>query len=447
VSGALVPAGMPGAVVAGGLGPRPRTRGLVLFGLTAITIFVGGFVAWSVMAPLSEAAIAPGQIKVEGQRRTIQHLEGGIVREILARDGDVVHRGQPLLRLDDVQSGSTLESLRGQYWAYLAQVARLNAELGRAETIAYPEVLRTAEGARAAEAMTNQQTLFEARRAALVAQIQVQQARIDQQQAVINGAEGQIRASTIQLGLIRREEEITRGLVQQGLQRLPQLLALQRNAAALEGTGIDLRGQIERARAGIAEARNTMRQIEDTRLQDAGTEMRDLAPRLADVEERMRAAEDVSSRREILAPEDGTIMGSRFFTIGAVVRAGDPVMELVPAQDRLVAEVNVAPSDIDVVHVGLLAEVRLPAFKQRLVPYLHGHVIFVANDVTYDERSRTSYYRAQISIDRAQLDRLENVTLVPGMPVETMVQTGSRSFLRYMIQPILDSFHRAFREQ
>lgn len=446
MSGALVPAGLPGTEVAE-LERRPRTRGLVLFGLMAITVFVGSFVAWSMLAPLSEAAIAPGLIKVEGQRRTIQHLEGGIIREILARDGDVVRRGQPLLRLDDVQSGSTLESLRSQRWSFLAQAARLDAELRRAEAIAYPQELRGAEGARAAEAMASQQVLFEARRAALFAQVQVQQARIEQQQAAITSAEGQLRAAATQLDLIRREEEITRGLVQQGLQRLPQLLALQRSAAALEGTGVDLRGQIERARGGIAEARNTIRQIEDTRVQEAGTELRDLTPRLVDVEERVRAAEDVSTRREILAPEDGTILGSRFFTVGAVVRAGEAVMELVPTRDRLVAEVNIQPNDIDVVHVGLQAEVRLPAFKQRLVPFLHGHVIFVANDVTFDERTRQPYYRAQISIDREQLERLENVTLVPGMPVEAMVQIGARSFLRYMIQPILDSFHRAFREQ
>ena len=447
MSGALIPAGMPGTAAAGGLEPRPRTRGLVLFGLLAITVFVGSFVAWSVLAPLLEAAIAPGLIKVEGQRRTIQHLEGGIVREILARDGDVVRRGQVLMRLDDVQSGSTLESLRSQRWAFLAQAARLDAELRRIDTITYPEELRAAEGVRAAEAMASQQVLFEARRAALFAQVQVQQARIAQQEAVISSAEGQIRATTAQLELIRQEEQITRGLVQQGLQRLPQLLALQRSAAALEGTGVDLRGQIERARGGIAEARNTIRQIEDTRVQDAGTELRDLSPRLSDIEERVRAAEDVSTRREILAPEDGTILGSRFFTVGAVIRPGDPVMELVPTRDRLVAEVNIQPNDIDVVHVGLQAEVRLPAFKQRLVPFLHGHVIFVANDVTFDERTRQPYYRAQISIDREQLQRLENVSLVPGMPVEAMVQIGARSFLRYMIQPVLDSFHRAFREQ
>jgi HlyD family secretion protein len=432
---------------AGAIETRPRTRGIVLFGLAAIAVFFGSLAVWSLLAPLSEAAIAPGMIKVEGQRRTIQHLEGGIVREILVRDGDVVRRGQTLLRLDDVQSSSTLEMLRGQRSAYMAEDARLKAELARAGEVTFPAPLIDPEEPRAREAVAGQRALFEARRASLASQIQVQQARIGQQQAVIASAEGQFRATSLQLELIRREEQMTSALVAQGLQRLPHLLAMQRSAAALAGTGTDLSGQIERARASITEANSAIQQIEDARMQEASTAQRELRARITEADERLRAAEDVSARREITAPEDGTILGSRFFTLGAVIRAGDPVMELVPTQDRLVAEVNVQPHDIDVVHVGLRAEVRLPAFKQRLVPYLHGQVIFVANDVTIDPNNRTSYYRAQISIDREQLDGLQNVTLVAGMPVEAMIQIGARSFVRYMIQPILDSFHRSFREQ
>ena len=429
------------------LAGRPRTGGPILFGILAIALFFGGFVAWSIMAPLSEAAVAPGLIKVEGQRRTIQHLEGGIIREILVRDGDRVTRGQPLIRLDDIQSGATLETLRSQLWSFMAQDARLTAELARATSITFPRELRESADLRARDAIAGQTALFEARAAALASQSQVQEARIAQSRSTIGSAEGQHRATLAQLDLIRREEEITRGLVLQGLQRLPQLLALQRSAAALMGTETDLNGQMDRARGAIVEAESTIRQIQDTRLQDASTELRDLRTRMAESEERLRAATDISARRDILAPEDGTVLGLRFFTMGAVVRAGDPVMDLVPTQDRLIAEVNIQPSDIDVVHVGLQAEVRLPAFKQRLVPFLHGHVTFVASDVTIDERSRAPYYRAHIMIDREQLARLEGVTLVPGMPVEAMVQIGQRSFARYMIQPVLDSFHRAFREQ
>jgi HlyD family secretion protein len=275
----------------------------------------------------------------------------------------------------------------------------------------------------------------------------VQEARIGQQEAITSGATGQLRAQRQQLELIRREEEITRTLVQQGLQRLPTLLALQRTAAALEGQGEDLQGQLDRAAQVIAEARGSIGAIIGQRRQEVAAEQREARTRLAEVEERLRAARDVAVRRDIVAPEEGTILNLRLFNIGAVVRPGDPVMDLVPSQDRLVAEVNIQPNDIDVVHVGLQAEVRLPGFKQRLVPYLHGHVTFVAQDVTMDDRTRMSYYRAHVLIDQEQLARLEGVNLVPGMPVEAMIIIGERSFLRYITQPVRDSFTRAFREQ
>lgn len=426
---------------------RPRTGGAILFGFAAMLVFFGTFAAWSVLAPLSEAAIAPGMIKVEGTRRTIQHLEGGIVREILVRDGDRVQAGQLLMRLDDVRAASDLEALRSQRWSYIAQDARLTAELEDRLEIPFSEELLTANEPRAADAVAGQRAVYESRRAALLSQIAVQDARVGQQEAIINGVGGQLRAQRNQLELIRREEELTRTLVQQGLQRLPTLLALQRTAAGLEGQIEDLQGQVERARQTIAEARSTIASIIGQRRQDVAAEQRDVRTRLAEVEERLRAARDVAVRRDILAPEEGTILNLRLFNMGAVVRPGDPVMDLVPTRDRLIAEVNLQPFDIDVVHPGLLAEVRLPAFKQRLVPYLHGHVTFVAQDVTMDERTRQTYYRVNILIDAEQLERLQGVQLVPGMPVEAMIQIGERSFLRYITQPLRDSFARAFREQ
>ena len=427
--------------------PRPTTRWPLVLGLVVMVGFFGGFMLWAVLAPLAEAAIAPGVIKVEGQRRTLQHLEGGIVREIPVRDGDTVRQGQVVMRLDDVQSGSNLEALRAQRAAILAQAARLEAELaGRAE-IAFPADLLASRDPRAVEALAGQRQLFAARSEALRSQLGVLETRRDQAQATIRSAQGQLDASREQLALIRQEEVMRRNLVNQGLARLPELLALQRSRAGLEGQIVDLQGQITRARAAIAEAESQIRATLDQRRQEVGTEAREVAARRAEAEERLRAAEDVATRRDILAPEDGTVVNLRVFTIGAVVRPGDPVMDLVPSADRLVAEVNVSPTDIDVVYPGLQAEIRLPAFKQRLVPYLHGHVSFVAADVTSDPQTRQSFYRAYVRIDADQLARLPSVFLTPGMPVEAHVQIGSRSFWRYVTQPVRDSLSRAFTEQ
>lgn len=426
---------------------RPRTRGAVIFGLIVMIGFFGGFMAWATLAPLSEAAIAPGVIKVEGTRRTLAHLEGGIVQEILVRDGTRVEAGQVVMRLDDVQSGAALEGLRAQRFALMAQIARLEAEAARAPQVTFPPDLATSSNPRAIEAMTGQIALFDARRTSLLSQMAVMETRDSQQQAVISGAQGQIIATRRQLELIRQEEVMRRGLVNQGLARLPELLALQRGLHGLEGQLVDLQGQITRAQATIAEARSTMRQMDDQRMAEVSTDARDVAARLADAEERMRAAADVSTRREVLAPEAGTIVNMRAFTVGAAIRPGDPIMDLVPARDQLVAEVNVQPNDIDVVYPGMQAEIRLPAFKQRLVPYLHGRVTFLAADVTTDPQTRQSYYRAYIAIDPEQLARLPSVFLVPGMPVEGHIQTGQRSFWRYMTQPVRDSLARAFHEQ
>ncbi|WP_426957433.1 HlyD family type I secretion periplasmic adaptor subunit [Muricoccus radiodurans] len=426
---------------------RPRTRGPILLGVLALLTFIGGFAAWSFLAPLSEAAIAPGLIKAEGSRRVIAHLEGGIVREILVRDGDRVQRGQPLIRLDDVQAASGREALRAQRWGLLAQDSRAAAEIAEANTIAFPAELTAATDPRAREVMDGQRTLFESRQASLRSALQVLEARILQFTATGAAAEAQIASQRRQLDLLKREEADVRTLVAQGLERMPRLLALQRQIASTEGTMADLNSQTDRARAQITEAQSQIRQTRDQRLQEVSTEARDVRNRLAEAEERLRAADDVSARREIVAPEDGTVLNSRFFNPGAVVRPGEPVMDLVPARDRLIAEVRVSPNDIDVVHTGLSAEIRLPAFKQRLVPFLLGEVTVVAGDVTAEERTMQEYYRVQIAIDQEQLARLENVVLRPGMPVEAQIQIGERSFVRYMIQPLLDSFHRAFREQ
>jgi HlyD family secretion protein len=295
--------------------------------------------------------------------------------------------------------------------------------------------------------MSVQRALFEARTVSLNSQISVLKDRIDQQLAVISSAEQQQRATEQQLDLMQREVEVKQTLLAKGLARLSEVLQLQRSQAALNGTSGDLAGQVQRARATIAESLSSIKQTRDQRLQDVSDDRREARSKLNDAEDNLRAARDVAVRRDVVAPEDGTILGMRIFNVGAVVKPGDTVMEIVPSHDRLVAEAHLSPNDIDVVYPGLEAQVRLPAFKQRLVPFVGGRVIFVASDVTTDEKTKIDYYKMQILLDRDQLDHLPNVHLTPGMPVEAMVQLGERSFFHYITQPIRDSFHRAFSEQ
>jgi len=377
----------------------------------------------------------------------VQHLEGGIVREILVRDGSKVQAGDVLIRLDDIQADTGVEAARAQRWGLLAQDARLTAEREGASTVTFPKDLTDSTDPRAIAALELNRTLFDARRINLNSQIEVLRTRIDQQRAVIASNQGQLVAARRQLELIRQEEQAKRGLMNQGLARLSDVLALQRGAANIEGTIQAELGEIERAKAAIDEAEKQMRSTIDQRMQDISTEQSDVRAKLADAEEKLRAAADVRIRRDILAPENGTVVNLRYFTTGGVIRAGDPILDLIPEQDRLIAEVNISPTDIDVVYPGLLSEVRLPAFKQRLVPYLHGNVTWVAADVTTNDQTQQQYYRAHIAIDRDQIASLPNVFLTPGMPVEAHVQIGQRSFFRYLVQPLLDSFHRAFKEQ
>ncbi len=242
-----------------------------------MAVFIGGFSVWSVSAPLAEAAIANGLIEVEGQRRVIANQEGGSVQELLVREGDHVLAGQVLMRLNDVQASATAETARAERWALLAKLARLDAETAGRSDISFPDDLLAAasgqgfDALRAADVVSGQRALFEARTVSLKSQVAVLRDRVDQQLGVIESAEQQQRATRQQLELIRHEAEIKQGLLTKGLATLSVVLALQRNQAGLEGTLGDLSGQIQRARATIAESRSSMKQIQDQRLQDVRT--------------------------------------------------------------------------------------------------------------------------------------------------------------------------------
>ncbi len=424
----------------------PHVGAATCVGLGCLTTFTAALFAWGTLAPLAEASLASGQFRAEGNRRIVQHLEGGIVAEVLARDGDAVSAGQPLLRLATAQSAADRDALAATVWSLWAELARLEAEASGKSGPNYPADLRMNADPRARQAIVAQDGLFAARAGAYESQRQVLSARLAQHAADLASAREQRAGQAEQIELLRQDEADAHTLFERGLERISRLRAVQRQIAATEANLRDLTAQAERAVAEATETERELDRLHKVRVTEAGATAIEVRTRLERARQQLAAADDVASRHEVLAPEAGVILASRFFNAGAVVRPGETILEIVPAHDRLLAEVRIAPTDIDMVHVGLPAELRLPAYKQRLVPSIGGEVVFVGGDLTEDPDRGIGFYRARIAVDPAELAALDGVELKAGMPVEAQIRTGERSFLRYLVQPLLDSFHRAFRE-
>ena len=428
----------------------PPVRSSILFGVIAASLFIGGFSAWTVFAPLSRAAVGDGVLQSFNQRRVIQHLEGGIISEILVREGDSVKKGDVLMRLDKTQSADNEDALKYQIWLQKAELARLHAEQGGKAVVAFPADLEAAARTSpiAAAAIKSEQELFEARTGNLESQLKVIRSRQDEAHTQISSAEGQIVSLDRQLALIRDEMGGVQSLFHAGLETKPHLLALQRNEASIIGNRNEQLATKARAESTVAEQEGQARQTVDQRQQEISTQISETAAKLADTETRLRSAQHIAGRTDIIAPDDGTVLNLRFFTIGAVVRPGEPVMDLAPAHEDLIASVNITPQDINDVHVGLPADIRFPAFSARLTPNVTGKVIVVAPDATADDKTHTSYYRVQVKIDEDAIKTLpKGEHLVAGMPVAVQIKAGSRTLLQYLVKPFRDSMYRAFVER
>jgi HlyD family type I secretion membrane fusion protein len=428
--------------------PAPEYRRTALIGWITLAVFVIGFCSWAAIVKIASGAVTQGEVRVEGNRRTVQHLEGGIIREFLVREGDPVAAGQVLMRLDETQAGANSDLLSGQFDALRAQEARLRAEIEGATWIAFPETLIARRNEpRVLESLAGQEAIFASRTAALSSQIAVLDQRIQGLRAEIRAAEAQSEASRLQLSLTRDELRGQQDLLRQGFTTRTRVLELQRREADLQGT---MRQQAEvatRARQSIAEAEAQQRAVRDERVREATTELRDVQTRLIDTQERLRAASDVRRRLEVTAPIAGVVANLRFYTVGGVIRPGEPILDIVPQNEDLIIEVQIQPQDIDIVAVDLPAEVRITAYRSRSSPVMLGRVIYVAADITLNERAGTSHYRAQVRIDRDQLHLLEGFALQPGMPAEVIVMAGERTMFEYLTQPIRSSLRRAFRER
>lgn len=423
-------------------------RGTIIAGMSILAVFFGGFGTWAALAPLDSAVIALGVVKVEGNRKTVKHLDGGIVKELLVKEGDRVEKGQVLIRLDETDARARIDIFSGQYDSLKALESRLLAERDGLDTIRFPDFLLDRAGDdNVFEMLAGQINVFETRRASLAGQIAVLQQRIAQLRTQIGGFQAQKRSQERQLELIREELAGTRELHEKGYAPKTRVLALERKAASIEGESGELIADIARTRQAIGEAKLQIAQLQKERLAEATTELRDVQTRLGDVEPRLGWAKEMLSRTELAAPEAGYVLGLTAFTVGGVIAPGERVLDIVPADNTLIIEARIQPSDIDDVYAGMPAEVQLTAYKRRVVPTVDGVLTWVSADRLTDDRSGEAYYVAYVEIDPESLAEVGEIRLYPGMPAQVMIATGARTAFDYLIGPLTSSFDRAFREQ
>jgi HlyD family type I secretion membrane fusion protein len=425
--------------------PR-RWRGAVWLGFGVIFVFFGIFGVWAALAPLGSGAIANGQLQVDTNQKTVQHLEGGIIRKIYVRDGDMVQEGQVLVELDGTRSRTEFQLLEHQYLANRAVEARLIAERENRDRIALPRELESRENDGAiAEVIENQWRLFENRRNARISQIALLERRIAQSRQEIIGLSAQQTADRRQLELISEEIVGVRELYEKGLERKPRLLALERSKAQLEGSIGNRNALIARAEQAIAETEYQRVNLVEQAASEVETQLREVQAQLADVGDKLKAATEVLGRTQIRAPQSGRVYGLRFHTDGGVISPGEPIMGIVPEGDDLIVQVSIDPTDIDVVKLGAEASVRLTSFSQRSTKPINGRVIQISADLIKVE-GKPPYYEARIELDRADTAQHKELALMQGMPAMAVISTGDQTLLEYLVAPLVRGLDKALRE-
>ena len=420
----------------------------VLLGLAIIVAFfvIGG--GWAATAPVSGAAIAPGVIGPEGSVQRVQHLEGGIIREIRVREGDRVAAGEVLITLAGIGAQAEAGQLTSRLQALAAAEARLQAERDGAAAIAFshPSLADRADP-EVQKLIDQQDSQFHARRANDESQGAILNQRIAQLRQQIAGAEKQLAGVRRQNELIRQEIGIVKDMVEKGYERKSRLLALQRAEAELLGQDGQLVSSVARAEEQIGETRLQVVNIAVKRREDVDEQLADVQAKRSEVEQQIRESLDKVARTQIVAPVAGTVLDLKFKTVGGVIRPGDEVLSIVPGQDELIVEARVSPRDIDDVHAGQHAYVIFPSFPQRNLHRIDAKLRSVSPDALHDEKTGQAYYAAKVEIDRRQLKALDpDVVLTPGMPAEAFISTVDRTVLEYLLQPFAFTVEHSFRE-
>lgn len=414
-----------------------------------LLVFFGGFGGWAVLVPLSGAAVAPAVVAPDGYRKTIQHLEGGIVAEVHVREGATVEAGDVLVVLDDTRVRAEYATARAKLAAYLARGARLAAEQAGAEEPVFPADLmeQAREEPPTEQLLRAERESLLAQRRALADQIAVRDGQIAQANSELTAYGGSLVSIDRQLELIDEEIATVQDLLIRGLDRKPRLLGLQRARAALDGERNAAIGNAARTRELIVATAAERAALISGRADEVATGLAETRAAANELQAAVSATRDILERSIIRAPVAGEVVDLRLRTVGGVLGAGEPILDLVPRDEPLVIEARVAPQDIDVVHPGLTADIYLLAFRTRNMARIQGVVRKVSGDRLVDAKTGEPYYTAQIVIDMAALrEQAPDLHLTAGMPAEAMIITGERTMLEYLIDPIRSSFRRALRE-
>ncbi|ATC23961.2 HlyD family type I secretion periplasmic adaptor subunit [Caulobacter vibrioides] len=416
------------------------------YGIIALT-FVG-LLGWAAFAPLDSAVIANGVVSAEGNRKTVQHLEGGMLAKILVREGEKVKAGQVLFELDPTQANAAAGITRNQYVALKAMEARLLAERDQRPSISFPaDLTRLRADPMVARAIADEQAQFTERRQTIQGQVDLMNAQRLQYQSEIEGIDRQTQGLKDQLGFIEDELIDLRKLYDKGLVPRPRLLALEREQASLSGSIGRLTADRSKAVQGASDTQLKVRQIKQEFFEQVSQSITETRVRLAEVTEKEVVASDAQKRIKIVSPVNGTAQNLRFFTEGAVVRAAEPLVDIAPEDEAFVIQAHFQPTDVDNVHMGMVTEVRLPAFHSREIPILNGTIQSLSQDRISDPQNKLDYFLGIVRVDVKQLPPHLRGRVTAGMPAQVIVPTGERTVLQYLFSPLRDTLRTTMREE
>ena len=425
-----------------------RMRKPIVAGAAVVGVFVVGLTLFSAVARIDSAVMAPGMVRVEDNRKTVRHLQGGTVRQILVKEGQHVRKDQVLLTFDEVQPRATNDVFQNQQDALMAQSARFQAEATGQRTVAFPpELTSRAADPRVAGIIRDQDFLFTSRLQFFETQSSVLAQKLQQLETQIGGVQAQVDAVNESDRLTKEELAGYQTLYEKGYAPKTLILRYQRTLADLAGRRGSLLAEITRLREQIGETRLQITTLKEQRISQAAEGLRQMQSGLAEVTPKLAAARQTLDAATVRSPVDGYVLDLTQFTVGGVVGPGERLMSVVPANAPLIVSARIKPQDIDVVHPGMKARVRLSAFNARRTPPVEAAVLTVSADQLVDEKTGEGYFRADLKIPPQELAKLpKGDKLSPGMPAEAMIVTGRRSILSYVVSPLTDTIRDALRE-